>query len=157
MLKVMLGNILLKFVDLLCITMCHLVLKMYQMFVVESYQILFVCYILLLSTVPDYFSFKDSQDDSESYIWNDQSPFYNWLTTSRMMNGTALTAALHSPPHGQAKNFSPPAKAGTIYRTQKDGRLGEHRAWRVLPRTIFVKNKHNLWKAARASQALSVI
>jgi hypothetical protein len=65
MLKVMLGNILLKFVDLLCITN---VLKMYQMFVVKSYQILFVCNILLLSTVPDYFFFKDSQDDSESYI-----------------------------------------------------------------------------------------
>jgi len=47
MLKVMLGNILLKFVDLLCITMCHLALKMYQMFVVvEIYQILFVCYII---------------------------------------------------------------------------------------------------------------
>ena len=50
------------------------------------------------------------------------------------MNGKALTAALHPPPHSCTKDFSSPVEAGTIYPPQKDGRFGEPWTSKALPR-----------------------
>ena len=54
------------------------------------------------------------------------------------MNGSVATAALHSPPHGRTKDFSPLQKLVPICRLQKDGGPGEPQACRALPNAYTI-------------------